>query len=274
MYPVPNVGASLVKTVSRWATGPKTIARRSSQVKPLHFSTPPFLPAQTQLASWALSLSLWFFLMIQNDNPTRPKLAVIDYGMGNLRSVVRAWQHVGAEAYLAASPDAIGRADALIFPGQGAITDAMRLLRATGFDRVIRDWVAADRPFFGICLGLQALFEHSEEGDVAGLGVFKGEVRRFRLDSSLKIPHMGWNSVTFEPNIALTDGLQSGQDQFYFVHSFYIEPANLELATFHTDYGGRFVAGIQSGNCYAVQFHPEKSQVKGLQLYGNFLRTL
>ena len=212
--------------------------------------------------------------MIKNDNPTRPKLAVIDYGMGNLRSVVRAWQHLGAAAYLAASPAQIGQADALIFPGQGAIVDAMRLLQSAGFDRVIHDWIAADRPFFGICLGLQALFEHSEEGDAAGLGVFKGEVRRFQVDPSLKIPHMGWNSVSFEPGTALTEGLQSGDDQFYFVHSYYIEPADSKLATFHTDYGGRFVSGIQFGNCYAVQFHPEKSQLKGLQLYGNFLKRL
>ena len=212
--------------------------------------------------------------MIQNNNPICPKLAVIDYGMGNLRSVVRAWQHVGAEAYLAGTPDQIGRADALIFPGQGAIVDAMRLLRSTGFDRVICDWIAADRPFFGICLGLQALFEHSEEGDAAGLGVFEGEVKRFRVDSSFKIPHMGWNSVSFEPGTGLTEGLQSGEDQFYFVHSYHIVPAESGLATFHTDYGGAFVSGIQRGNCYATQFHPEKSQAKGLQLYGNFLRTL
>lgn len=212
--------------------------------------------------------------METNDSSNRPKLAVIDYGMGNLRSVVRAWQHVGAEAYLAASPEQIGAADALIFPGQGAIVDAMRLLERTGFDRAIRDWIAADRPFFGICLGLQALFEHSEEGDVAGLGVFQGEVRRFRVDPGLKIPHMGWNSVTFEPGTGLTDGIVSGEDQFYFVHSYYIAPADPSLATFRTDYGGRFVSGIQHGNCYATQFHPEKSQAKGLQLYGNFLRSL
>jgi glutamine amidotransferase len=212
--------------------------------------------------------------MVVNNSRTLPKLAVIDYGMGNLRSVVRAWQHVGAEAHLAADPGEIGRADALIFPGQGAIVDAMRLLQTTGFDRVIRDWIAADKPFFGICLGLQALFEHSEEGDVAGLGVFPGEVRRFRLDPSLKVPHMGWNSVTFAPGTALTEGLQSGQDQFYFVHSYYVRPESEELATFHTEYGERFVSGIQSGNCYATQFHPEKSQAKGLQLYRNFLRSL
>lgn len=214
--------------------------------------------------------------MLKNETsmPRRPKLAVIDYGMGNLRSVVRAWEHVGADAYLAAAPAEIGAADALIFPGQGAIVDAMRLLESTGFDRVIRDWIAADRPFFGICLGLQALFEHSEEGDAHGLGVFKGRVKRFQPATGLKIPHMGWNAVHFELNCPLMDGLQSGQDQFYFVHSYYIEPADSELVIFSTDYGGRFVSGIRSGNCYATQFHPEKSQAKGLHLYRNFLRSL
>ena len=105
---------------------------------------------------------------------SKPRLAVIDYGMGNLRSVVRAWEHVGATAQLVSSPDQIGEADALVFPGQGAIVDAMRLLKETGFDAAIRNWIAADKPFFGICLGLQALFEHSEEGDTQALGIFKG----------------------------------------------------------------------------------------------------
>lgn len=208
----------------------------------------------------------------------KPRLAVIDYGMGNLRSVVRAWEHVGADAYLVSEPAQIGAADALVFPGQGAIVDTMRLLQETGFDHTIRDWIAADRPFFGICLGLQALFEHSEEGDTDGLGIFKGSVKRFDLDPSLKtplkIPHMGWNSVSFEEGAPLTGGLVSGQDQFYFVHSYYIEPKDPSLALFHADYGGQFVSGIRSGNCYATQFHPEKSQAKGLHLYRNFLRSL
>jgi len=204
----------------------------------------------------------------------KPRLAVIDYGMGNLRSVVRAWEHVGADAYLVSEPGQVGPADAMIFPGQGAIVDAMRLLRSTGFDRTILDWIAADRPFFGICLGLQALFEHSEEGDSPALGVFEGTVKRFCIDPPLKIPHMGWNTVSFEADGALTEGLTSGQDQFYFVHSYYIEPRDPGLALFHSDYGGSFVAGIRSGNCYATQFHPEKSQAKGLHLYRNFLRSL
>lgn len=205
---------------------------------------------------------------------SKPKLAVIDYGMGNLRSVVRAWEHVGADAQLVDSPEQIVGADALVFPGQGAIVDTMRLLKETGFDNSIRDWISADRPFFGICLGLQALFEHSEEGDTDALGIFKGSVKRFKIDPSLKIPHMGWNSVSFEEGAPLTDGLRSGEDQFYFVHSYYIDPEDSGLSLFHSDYGGRFVSGIQHGNCYATQFHPEKSQAKGLHLYRNFLRSL
>ena len=212
--------------------------------------------------------------MSVNSQQSKPRLAVIDYGMGNLRSVVRAWEHVGATAQLVSSPDQIGAADALVFPGQGAIVDAMRLLKETGFDDAIRNWIAADKPFFGICLGLQALFEHSEEGDTQALGVFKGRVRRFQIDPSLKVPHMGWNSVSFVGDDPLTDGLESGIDQFYFVHSYYIEPEDERLMLFETDYGGRFVSGIRSGNCYATQFHPEKSQAKGLQLYRNFLKSL
>jgi imidazole glycerol-phosphate synthase subunit HisH len=204
----------------------------------------------------------------------KPKLAVIDYGMGNLRSVVRAWEHVGAQVELVNRPEQIAAVDALVFPGQGAMVDAMRLLRETHFDRAICDWIAADKPFFGICLGLQALFEHSEEGDCCGLGVFKGAVKRFQIDASLKIPHMGWNRVSFDPADPLCHGLQTGSDQFYFVHSYYIEPEDKTLTLFETDYGGKFCSGIRSGNCYATQFHPEKSQAKGLQLYRNFLRSL
>ncbi len=205
---------------------------------------------------------------------SKPKLAVIDYGMGNLRSVVRAWEHEGAEVKLVANPSEIGAADALIFPGQGAIVDTMRLLRETKFDAAIKDWIAADRPFFGICLGLQALFEHSEEGDSQALGIFKGVVKRFRVAQPLKVPHMGWNAVDFDSDSSLVSGLVSGKDQFYFVHSYYIEPEDPSLTLFTSEYGDRFVSGIRSGNCYATQFHPEKSQAKGLQLYRNFLHTL
>lgn len=199
---------------------------------------------------------------------------MIDYGMGNLRSVLKAWQHVGADAYLIDHPGEIEAADALVFPGQGAIVDTMALLSKTGFDRTIRDWIADDRPFFGICLGFQALFEHSEEGDTTALGVLPGRVKRFRLESPLKVPHMGWNAVHFKADAPLTEGLASGEDQFYFVHSYYVETDEPALKLFEADYGGPFVAGIQRGNCYATQFHPEKSQAKGLHLYRNFLKSI
>ena len=215
--------------------------------------------------------------MTENSAISKPRLAVIDYGMGNLRSVVRAWEHIGADVFLVTDPSQIANVDALIFPGQGAIFDTMRLLQSTGFDNMIRDWIAAAKPFFGICLGLQALFEYSEEGDIDTLDIFKGSVKRFRFDfsdPSLKIPHIGWNTVTFDSGAPMTDGLTSGQDQFYFVHSYYIVPQDPSLALFHTEYGGQFVSGIRSGNCYATQFHPEKSQAKGLHLYRNFLRSL
>ena len=205
-----------------------------------------------------------------------PKLAVIDYGMGNLRSVLKAWQSVGADAYLIQSPEEAKSADALVFPGQGAIVDTMQLLAKTGLGQLIKDWVRKDRPFFGICLGFQALFEFSEEGDTQGLGIFEGSVKRFpsASETQLKVPHMGWNSVSFNDDTALTDGIKSGEDQFYFVHSYYVEPKNKDLHLFETEYGKSFCSGIRSGNCVAVQFHPEKSQVKGLQLYSNFLKIL
>ena len=205
-----------------------------------------------------------------------PKLAVIDYGMGNLRSVLKAWQAVGADAYLIQKPEEAETADALVFPGQGAIVDTMQLLVKTGLDQLIKDWIQKDRPFFGICLGFQALFEFSEEGNTQGLGIFEGSVKRFpkTADTQLKVPHMGWNTVSFHDNSTLTDGIKSGADQFYFVHSYYVEPKNTALHLFETEYGKPFCSGIRSGKCVAVQFHPEKSQVKGLQLYSNFLKTL
>ena len=205
---------------------------------------------------------------------SRPKLAVIDYGMGNLHSVVRAWEQVGAEVCIVSQPQEVQSVDALIFPGQGAMVDAMDRLQQTHFHRVIQDWIAADRPFFGICLGLQALFDHSEEGNCAGLGVFKGTVRRFSAEQGLKIPHMGWNRVRFKAADTLTAGLASGEDQFYFVHSYYVQASDPCSILFEVDYGLTFCAGIRVGNCVATQFHPEKSQAVGLRLYKNFLSTL
>ena len=199
-----------------------------------------------------------------------PRIAVLDYGMGNLRSVTNAFRYVGADVHLIEEPHALRGFDGLVFPGQGAIVDCMRRLRETGFDTVIREWVAADRPFFGVCLGLQALFDHSEEGDTPGLGIFSGEVKRFQLPGNFKIPHMGWNTVSFRES-ALMPEVPLANPAYYFVHSYYVSPLNFDLIWGEADYGGPFCAAIAFGNCFATQFHPEKSQASGLRLYREFI---
>ena len=200
-------------------------------------------------------------------------LTVLDPGMGNLRSVCRAWERVGATVTLAASAAEVGVTDALVFPGQGGMKNLMRELRARGFDSLLRDWIAADRPYFGICLGLQALFEHSAESGSEALGIFGGSVPRFDLQWQFKIPHMGWNAVDFVQRTPVDEALPAVGQQFYFVHSYYVQPADASLVWCVSEYGGvEFVSGIRRGNCFAVQFHPEKSQAKGLQLYRGFVQ--
>ena len=153
----------------------------------------------------------------------------------------------------------------------GALRDCVASLRATGLAETVREWIAADRPFLGVCLGMQALFEFSEEGGVAGLGVFPGRVVRFRRAPEYKIPHMGWNTVRFvQPDSPLRSGLSTEGEAFYFVHSFHCAPADPALVLAECDYGGAFTAAIGRGRCFATQFHPEKSQAKGLQIYRNF----
>lgn len=203
--------------------------------------------------------------------------AIIDYGMGNLRSVLRAWEAVGARARLIRSPLEIDSGDLLVFPGQGAIADAMKLLKSTGFDSAIRDWIAAGKPFFGICLGLQALFQFSEEGGgTECLGVFEGSVKKLNLPRGFKVPHMGWDNVDFRRDgrrEKLLDGI-SDADQFYFVHSYYVETPRADIVWGTTEYGGqKFVSAVSVGSLAACQFHPEKSQSRGLRLYSNFLKS-
>ena len=198
----------------------------------------------------------------------KPLLAVIDYGMGNLRSVVRAWEHVGAAVKLVSNPDEAKDVDALVFPGQGAIVDAMRLLQKTGFSDFIRDWIAGEKPFFGICLGLQALFEHSEEGDTKALGVFKGNVRRFNVQVPLKVPHMGWNRVK-QSQHPLWKGIEDNA-YFYFVHSFCAQVSD-EHTVGVCKYGVPFSAVMAKDNIFAVQFHPEKSGKSGERILQNFV---
>ena len=206
----------------------------------------------------------------------RRKESVIDYGMGNLMSVLRAWQHVGADASIISSPSEISPDAVLVFPGQGAIADTLKLLKRTGFDSAIKDWIASDKPFFGICLGLQVLFEYSEEGGgVECLGVFKGTVRRFNIPRKFKVPHMGWDNVDFKKGARddLLEGI-STSDQFYFVHSYYVDTDNSDIVFGTTEYGGcKFTSAVAKGNLVACQFHPEKSQKKGLALYKNFLKS-
>jgi imidazole glycerol-phosphate synthase subunit HisH len=200
-------------------------------------------------------------------------IAVIDTGICNLRSVTKALEAVGATIQVVRTPEEIVAADArgIVLPGVGALRDCVASLRASKLDAAVRDWIAADRPFLGVCLGMQALFEHSEEGNITGLGIFPGKVVRFQRPPELKIPHMGWNTVRFvQPNSPLAANLAPDGENFYFVHSFHCVPVERSLVLAECDYGGEFCCAIARGRVFATQFHPEKSQAKGLQVYRNF----
>ena len=200
-------------------------------------------------------------------------IAVIDTGICNLRSVTKALEAVGASICVVRTPAEVATAGArgLVLPGVGALRDCVASLRASRLDATVRDWIGADRPFLGVCLGMQALFEHSEEGDITGLGIFPGKVVRFRRPPEFKIPHMGWNTIRFvQRGTPLQATLRDDGENFYFVHSFYCEPADRALVLAECDYGGAFCAAIARGRVFATQFHPEKSQAKGLQVYRNF----
>lgn len=200
-------------------------------------------------------------------------IAVIDTGICNLRSVTKALEAVGASIQVVRSPDEVAALNArgLVLPGVGALRDCVASLRSSRLDATVRDWIAADRPFLGVCLGMQALFDRSEEGNISGLGIFPGKVVRFERPRDFKIPHMGWNTVRFlQPLSALNSQLSAEGEAFYFVHSFHCEPADRALVLAECDYGGNFCAAIGRGRVFATQFHPEKSQAKGLQIYRNF----
>jgi len=202
-----------------------------------------------------------------------PVIAVIDNGICNLRSVTKALEAVGADVRVVRAPVEVERtgADGLVLPGVGALEDCVASLKASGLAETVRTWIAADRPFLGVCLGMQALFDFSEEGDIRGLGIFPGKVVRFRRPPEFKIPHMGWNTVRFtQPDSPLAAGLSTEGETFYFVHSYHCVPADPALILAECDYGGIFTAAIARGRCFATQFHPEKSQAKGLQIYRNF----
>lgn len=200
-------------------------------------------------------------------------IAVIDTGICNLRSVTKALEAVGASPRVVRSPAELSESGAtgLVLPGVGALRDCVASLRRTGLDASVSEWIAADKPFLGVCLGMQALFEQSEEGDVKGLGVFPGKVVRFRLPAEFKVPHMGWNTLRFRnPSSPLAAHLAPEGESVYFVHSFHCQPKDPSLVLAECDYGGPFTAAIARGRAFATQFHPEKSQAKGLQFYRNF----
>ena len=203
-------------------------------------------------------------------------VAVIDYGMGNLHSVAKALEHVGAGRVLVTSDaQVIREADRVVFPGVGAIRDCMSEIKRLGFDQLVQE-VSVDRPFLGICVGMQAMLEHSEEnGGVDCIGLFKGQVRFFGKDLSedgekLKVPHMGWNEVAQSVAHPLWQGIENN-GRFYFVHSYFVEAADQSQVVGRGQYGKPFAAALADGTRFAVQFHPEKSHSNGLQLLKNFV---
>jgi len=197
-------------------------------------------------------------------------IAIIDYGMGNLRSIHKAFEHVGHPAIVTRSPSAIADASHVVLPGVGAFPDCMRNLERFGLIDPIHRAVRSGKPFLGICLGLQLLFTEGEEfGPHPGLAILKGRVTRFPGGAGLKIPHMGWNRVTPVKPLALFRGV-AGEAYFYFVHSYYVLPEDGSIVATTTRYGIDFVSSIQQENLFACQFHPEKSQAAGLALLQAF----
>ncbi len=201
------------------------------------------------------------------------KVAVVDYGMGNLRSVAKALEVVGfPKVSVTSSKEEIFSSDAVVFPGQGAFRKAMENLGKLGLVDVLKEVILSQKPFFGICLGLQLLFERSHEhGITPGLGILPGEVKL--LPTSVKLPHIGWNQVRVVKNSRLFSGIEDGE-YFYFVHSYRVVPRDESVISSFTDYGTDFVSAIEKDNLWAVQFHPEKSQKKGLALLKNFLELV
>jgi len=209
-----------------------------------------------------------------------PTVAVVDYGMGNLRSVSQAVLHVAAdtghEVIVSARPEEVLAAERVVLPGQGAIRDCMRELRDSGLLQAVLH-AAANKPLMGVCIGMQMLLQHSEEQDTPGLGLIPGEVRRFRLEGLLqpdgsryKVPQMGWNRVHQTCAHPVWHGVPDGS-WFYFVHSYYADPSDAAHRAGESDYGARFTCALARDNIFATQFHPEKSAAFGLALYRNFL---
>jgi len=199
------------------------------------------------------------------------QVAIIDYGVGNLRSVEKAFAVNGCAAVMSSDEKVLRRAERLVLPGVGAFGACMNKLVAAGFDELVRERVAAGTPLLGVCVGMQMLFEESEEfGASRGFGFLRGRVRRFSAD--LVVPQVGWNQVRQQNSNPLFEGINDSAF-FYFVHSYYCEPADTDVIAGETDYGGRYASVVAHENLFGVQFHPEKSQKDGLRMLANFARV-
>ena len=200
-------------------------------------------------------------------------ITIVDYGMGNLRSVQKAFELFCPKVMVSSSAKDIAAASKVVLPGVGAFGKAMEELQKKGLVGALKDAIKSGRPFLGICLGIQLLFPESEEaGQVKGLGILKGKVRKFKDSHGLKIPHMGWNRIKFKDQNSkckVLEGVPDGS-HMYFVHSYYVEPEDKEVVLCETEYGDIFASAIQKDNIYAFQFHPEKSQKIGLNIVKNF----
>jgi glutamine amidotransferase len=203
-----------------------------------------------------------------------PKIVIIDYGMGNLRNVQKGFEQIGFEAKVTRNKKEIERASAIVLPGVGAFKDCMENLEKFGLIEPLLRSVEEGKPYLGICLGLQILFSESEEfGSQKGLNLIKGKVVKFRPDPEHKVPHMGWNTIEKERENPFLQGIESG-DFFYFVHSYYVVPEEVKWIATFTTYGKPFVSSIWKERLFATQFHPEKSQEKGLRILENFARSI
>ncbi len=201
-----------------------------------------------------------------------PVIAVIDYDMGNLHSACKGLEKAGATPHVTDSPTEIERADAVVLPGVGAFDPAVQHLRSRGLEEPIKQAIASGKPFLGICLGLQILFESSEEGVEPGLGIIAGTVRRFRPEPGITIPHMGWNQLEFTQSHCPLWQQLSDKPHVYFVHSYYVDPVEPSIRAATVTHGSQIVtAAIARDNLMAVQFHPEKSSTTGLQILSNFV---
>lgn len=201
-------------------------------------------------------------------------IAIIDYGMGNLRSVEKALEKLGADVEIVSDAERLNLSDKAVLPGVGAFKDTMRGIEERGLGKVIREYIDSGKPYLGICMGLQILFDESAEGGLnKGIGLFKGKVERFKPCDRLKVPHMGWNQLKFQKSGSLCPLLKGIKDEsyFYFVHSYYVAPADRGVIAGATNYGVEFTSMIWRENIYGVQFHPEKSQNVGLKMLKNFI---